>query len=206
MSLLPSGIIVGATGNNTSPTEKIGGTALGINSTTNTSNGKPITRTLTIRDTAMDGASLRASVPIELSGINHAYSTTKAYTSGTFAYKQSQFMIRTVATKINNVANSALSINGNEQHRVRRNITNKSKGAQTSTAWRSGYFRYLKISGQRSNWSTAPSSNNVQYSNGAGGNAADTAIFVTYRSVPGELTYMYGTLNPKQDDYKPITG
>jgi hypothetical protein len=61
----------------------------------------------------------------------------------------------------------------------------------------------MGISGQRTNWSTAPSTNNVNYvlPTNNGSNADDQAIYVTYRSVPGELVYMYGTLDAKMKDY-----
>jgi hypothetical protein len=208
MALLPSGIIVGTTGNSNTPTEQIGGVALGITSATTTTTGSPLTRTLTLLDTAMDGNQLRRSVPIEASGINHAYSATKAYVGGTFAYNQSQFMVRTVATQINGVANTAIRFNGTEPYVARTYVTNSSKGAKTSTAWRAGYFSFMRISGQRSNWTTAPSSNDVNYvlPTNSGSASVDQAQYVTYKSIPGELTYMYGALNAKTDDYKAATG
>lgn len=202
MALLPSGIIVGATGNSTTtPTEKKnGGTAVGITSTTNTTTG-PLSRTFAITLNAIDGA-VRRNVPVAASGANHAYSAGKAYSAGTFAYNQSQFMVIGLATSINGVANTALRFPSSVD-RPHRNISNKSKGAKTSTAHRDGYWRPMGISGQRTNWSTAPSTNNVNYvlpTNNAS-NADDQAIYVTYRSVPGELVYMYGTLDAKMKDY-----
>jgi len=206
MAMLPTGIIVSTTGNAAAPVEKIGGVGLGVTSTTTTTKGSPLTKILTIRDTSTDGFPVRQSIVAQLSGINHTYSTTTASTSGTFAYKQSDFIVRGMATRINGSANTVLRIVGNEQNRVRRNISNKSLGAKTSTAWRSGYFRMLGISGQRSNWSTAPSTNLTTYVNGVGGSASDTALYVTYKSVPGELVYMYGSTDPKLDDYKSQAG
>jgi hypothetical protein len=206
MAMLPTGIVISTTGT-VAPTEKIGGVALGLTSTTVTTTKSPITKILTIRDTAMDGAAVRSSVMVELSGTGHTYSTTKALTSGVFAYKQipSQFLARGMATMINGSANNSLRIVGNEQNRVRRNIATKSVGAQTNTAFRSGYFRHTGISGQRTNWSTAPSTNKVTYQNGVGGSIDDQAIYVTYKSIPGEFVYMDGSLTPKQDNYKSST-
>jgi len=181
MALLPTGIIVAPTGNGVGPSERIGGTLLGITSATNTALGNPITKILTLRNTAMDGTAVRSSVVAQLSGINHTYSAAKAYTAGTFAYKQDQFIMRGYTTRINGVANTALLINGNES-------------------------RFLGISKQRSNWTTPPATNNVTYANGVGGSASDQALYVTYKAVPGELVYMYGALNPKMDDYKPDNG
>lgn len=202
MALLPSGYVVSATGNSNIVNEKSnGGTIVGITSATTTTVGSPVSRTFPLTNNAIDGRVKRVLV-LAASGAAHAYSATKAYASGTFAYDQSQFMIRTVTTRINNVASTLLSI-GTPGNRSRTLISNKSKGAQTCSAFRSGYFRFLKISGQRTNWSTPPASNNVSYvlpTNNAS-NAVDQAQFVTYKSVPGELVYMYGAINPVLKDY-----
>ena len=177
---------------------KQGGTILG-NTTTSVDR---ISKALPLKDNATvfkDGTLPKAKN-------NGLVGNRKALTSGTFAYKQSDFIVRGMATRINGTANTSLRIVGNEQNRVRRNISSKSLGAKTSTAWRSGYFRMLGISGQRSNWSTPPATNIATYSDGVGGSASDTALYVTYKSVPGELVYMYGTIDPKQDDYKSQAG
>jgi hypothetical protein len=202
MALLPSGYIYATTGNYNLPNEKVdGGTVVGVTSATNTTTG-PITRTFPLTSNAIDGVERRVLV-VAASGGSHAYSAQKALAAGTFAYDQDQFMIRTVATKINNIASTLLSINGEVTNRPHTLISNKSKGAKTSTAHRSGYWRGVGISGQRTNWSTAPSSNNVNYvlpTNNAS-NAADQGQFVTYKSVPGELAFMYGAIDPKLQDY-----
>jgi hypothetical protein len=202
MALLPNTIIYGATGNNSSPTEKLdGGTVVGITSASDTTNG-PITQTFPLTSNAIDG-DVRQVLVLEASGAAHAYSAQKAYTAGTFAYVQDQFMIRTVATKINNVASTLLSINGEASNRPHTLISNKSKGAKTSTAHRSGYWRPVGISAQRTNWSTAVATNSVDYvlpTNNSSA-AVDQGQFVTYRSIPGELAYMYGAIDPQLKDY-----
>lgn len=204
MALLPSGYIYATTGNYNLPREKVyGGTVVGVTSATNTTTG-PITQTFPLTNNAIEGA-VRRVVVLEASGAAHAYSATKAYTAGTFGYTPptTQFIIRTVSTKINNVASTILQINGELDNRPHSLASNKSKGAKTSTAYRSGYFRLTKISGQRTLWSTPPSSNNVNYvlpTNNAS-NAADQGQFMTYKSVPGELVFMYGAIDPKLADY-----
>jgi len=207
MALLPNTIIYGTTGNNSSPTEKAnGGTLLGVTSTTDTTNG-PITRTFVVRDNAM-GDVVRRSVPLErASGTGHTFNTKKAYTSGTFAYEQVDWIVRQMATTINGVANTAIRLTGNESNRVHRLVSNKGKGAKTATAYRAGYWRPTGIVNKRINWSTAPSTANVSYVLPTNNSSAadDQAIYVTYRSVPGELVYMQGSTTPKQDDYKAIT-
>jgi len=202
MALLPNTIIYGTTSNSSSPTEKRdGGTIVGITSASDTTNG-PATQTFPLTSNAIDGETRRVVV-IEASGAAHSYSATKAYSGGTFAYDQVQFMIRTVATKINNVSSTLLSINGLPANRPHTLVSNKSKGAKTSTAHRAGYWRPVGISGQRTNWSVAPLSNNVSYvlPTNNGSNASDQGQFVTYRSVPGELAYMYGAIDAKLADY-----
>lgn len=203
MALLPSGYIYAATGNYNFVTEKRnGGTVVGITSATTTTAGSPVTRTFPLTNNAIDGVKRRVVV-VAASGGAHAYSAQKALAAGTFAYDQSQFMIRTVATKINNIASTLLSINGEAANRSHTLISNKSKGAKTSTAFRSGYWNGYGIANQRNNWSTQPSSNNVSYvlpTNNAS-NADDQGQFMTYRSVPGELAFMYGAIDPKLKDY-----
>lgn len=204
MALLPSGYVFGTTGDSATPTEKPdGGTIVGITSATDTTNG-PITQTFPFYENALGGREKR-SVPKAVSGEAHAFSAQKAYSAGTFAYDptNSQFTIRTVADKINNVSNTTLLIPGNAAFRTHRHVSNKSKGAKTSTAYRAGYWNALGVSEQRTNWTTAPSSNNVNYvlPTNNGSNADDQAIYVTYKSVPGELAYMYGAIDPLQDEY-----
>ena len=114
----------------------------------------------------------------------------------------------TSATKINNSANTTLLIPGYGNQPPHQQTSNKSKGAKTSTAWRAGYFVAVGVDNQRTNWSTAPATNNVNYvlPTNNGSNAADHAQFVTYKLIPGELAYMDGSPNPIQDEYKAATG
>lgn len=202
MALLPNTIIYGTTSNNSSPTEKLdGGTIVGVTSATDTTNG-PITQTFPLTSNAIDLAD-RRTIVVEASGAAHAYSVQKADPNGTFSFDQVQFMIRNVATQINGQASTVLQVNGQIANRPHTLISNKSKGAQTSTAHRSGYWNSMGISGQRTNWSVAPVSNNVDYvlptNNSA--NADDQGQFVTYRSIPGELAYMYGAIDAQTADY-----
>jgi hypothetical protein len=202
MALLPSSIIYATTGNYNIPTEKRdGGTIVGITSATDTTFG-PITQAFPLTLNAIEVDERRVLV-IEASGSAHAYSAQKAFTAGTFAYDQSDWMIRTVGTTINNVASTLLSINGLVANRPHTLISNKSKGAKTSTAHRSGYWNGMGISGQRTNWSIPPATNNVSYvlPTNNSSDAVDQGQFVTYRSIPGELAYMYGAIDAQTADY-----
>ena len=205
MALLPSGIIVATKGANAaknSPTEVRGGVVVGITSATDVTAGNPVTEVFQFSALAIGELDV-LTTPKESASVNSTSNQTGVLDGGTFAYNQSQFMMLTSATKINNSAATALLIGGQTTPAPHRSITNKSKGAKTSTAWRAGYWEALGIAGQRTNWSTAPSTNNVAYQETTGtGNSDDEAIFVTYKAVPGELAYMDGSPNPIQDEYK----
>lgn len=208
MALLPNTKIYGTTGNNSSPTEKVGGgVVVGITSATTVTNGSPLTQTFPITQNSI-AVNADAGFVVSATGDGHAYNAQIINNAGTFNYKQSQFMIRGVANKINNITNLSIFNNGNEGNIVRRAITLQQKGAKTVSAMVAGYWNPLGISGQRTNWSTAPVSASGTYFLPTDNTTAadDQAIFVTYRTVPGELVYMYGAIDPLQDEYKAITG
>jgi len=193
--------IYGTTGSNPSPVEKRdGGTMIGVTSATDTAGG-PITQVFNVSDNSVDG--VRTSVVQEVSGAGHSFNTTKGVTPGTFAYRQSQFMIRGVATRINDTPSTAILINGTAVNRQKTAISNKSKGSLFGTAYRAGNWRPTGISGQRTNWTTPPSSGSGNYVSTTNNaiSASDQCQFVTYRTIPGELTFMYGAIDPKQLDY-----
>lgn len=204
MALLPSGIIYGTTGNNGAPTEKIGGVAANITTATTVTAGQPLTKVLPLTALAFDDLEKNDTLPVAASGTAHAYSAETCLVAGTFAYKQVQFIMRGgVTTQINGSANTTLSIGGNS-HRIHRTmISNSAKGALIGTAVRTGYFRSTGVANQRTNWSTPPSTGDVTFKlpTDNGTDAADQGQFVTYKSVPGELVYMYGAIDPNQDDY-----
>jgi len=211
MAQLPSGYVVSATGvYGNYPTEKLnGGTALGLTDATSITTGL-MTRIFPVRTAASDSIPNRRNLPVAASGTGHTYNAAKTLTSGTFAYEGSGILIRTVSVNINGSANTALLINGNEQHRLRRSLKQNAWGAGTLTAWRNGYFRYLPVAGTRTNWSTAPSALSATFKSTTSNStdSSDEAQYVTYRSVPGELIYMAGGSGnlPFQDNYKAIYG
>lgn len=220
MAMLPSGYVVSATGvYGNYPTEKVnGGTAIGITDATSTTVGT-FTRTFPVRTAASDGIPNRRNLVVELSGVAHAYSTQKARSSGTFAYGDAPTayvpIIRRYTATINGTATTAVLLTGNEQHRLRRGLKQKDLGAATVTAWAAGYFRWNRAVGvgasatnKRSPWSTTPTAltNTFKSTTNSSTDSDDQAIYVTYRSVPGELVYLQGPLTPYQDDYKAITG
>lgn len=209
MALLPTGYVVSCRGTGVPPLEQLGGCAMMITDATTVTSGSPYTQTLNLKDTITNSlVSTRRSRPIEASGTYHAYSAQKALAAGTFAYDPNAFLISGYSTTVNGITNTSLQIVGAESFRQRTALKQKSWGYKYSTAIRAGYFSFTKISGKRTNWTTAPSALNDTFRSTTNNAVAssDEAQFVTFRSVPGELTYMDGSRNPITDEYPAITG
>jgi len=209
MALLPTGYVVSCRGTGVAPLEQIGAVALGITDATTVTTGNAYTQSLSIRDAVTSSTmSTRRSRAIAASGTFHTYSAQKALAAGTFAYDPNAFLIQGYSTTVNGIANNALLFTDGDQFRKRRALIQKSWGYKYSTAIRAGYFSFTKISGKRTNWSTAPSSLNDTFRSTTNNAVAsdDQAMFVTYRSIPGELVYLSGSTTPVLDDYKAITG
>lgn len=215
---LPTGYIVSCRGTGVAATEQYGGVILGITDATTVTTGSNITQLFPLTSGITSGAmSSRRSQVYAISGTNHSYSAQKAVAVGTFAYNAnghhatSGFVIRTVTTSLNNIANTSILIGGNEKFRLRSSEKNKSWGAKTSTAWNLGYFSYMpkrNNPANRTNWTTAPTALNDTFRSTQNNATAanDEAGYVTYRSVPGELVYMGGSgIVPNLDNYKAKT-
>lgn len=208
MAMLPTGYVVGTNGvHNVSPTEQIGGAAMGITSATQITTGNPLTATMPIYDNTYKGGNRRVVV-VQASGADHAYSVKTAMNSGTFQYNpEREFLINGYSTKVNGSASNILAIPGIDGQRSRSIETNKSKGYGFGTAFRAGYFSFTKVgtgaTAQRTNWTTAPTSMNYTYKSTTNNStdANDEANFVTYRSIPGELVFMGSGLTPVMKDY-----
>lgn len=210
MAILPTGYVVGTRGvHNATPTEDLGGVAYGITDATTVTAGRPVTQTFSIVGTLTNSGNKR-SIPIQASGTAHTYSAQKAVSAGTFGYFPSSgnYLIRGFSTSLNGSANNVLLIGGNEPYRLRRDSRLKSWGYKYSTAIRAGFFRFTKISGQRTPWSTAPSALNETFRSTTNNSvdAVDQTAYVTYRAIPGELVYLQGGLAPYLDDYKQANG
>jgi hypothetical protein len=133
----------------------------------------------------------------------------KAKSAGTFAYSPAQgsnFLIRaagdTNAGKINGSSSTVLSVPGG--------VTNKSIHKLVKTVQYGTYatteFNVLAlpssgvVPGRTKGTNAGTAVNYVQADDGSS-TASDDAASPT-RSVPGELTYMFGAIVPKLDDYK----
>ena len=205
---IPSTYKLGTTDNtDTTPTEKIGGVVIGVTSATTVTAGEPVTKVVDLKTQGTDGAvGGRRTSPKDTASTVEA----KGASIGTFAYDQVAFMLRgyQASNKINNSTSTELTINGNGDDRDNERSSVKPVGGKTLTAFAARYWQPLGITDQRTNWSTAPTAMNVaNFLDPATGSA--TAVpdgAVGTEAVPGELAYLYGALDPKQDDYKARTG
>jgi len=137
------------------------------------------------------------------------HGVTKAVSGGTFAYtpaKGTNFIMRAAgdnASKINNIASSLLNVPGG--------ATNVSINALTKTtrvgAYASHAFNVLAVPssenfpGLTRGASAGTPVSYVQADDGSTTTGVDNAAYPS-RSVPGELTYMFGGKLPKNDAYK----
>ncbi len=184
-------------------TQKIGGVVIGITSATDTTDGQPVTEVFDLKSQGTDGVD-RRTAPKDTEITIEALAAT-----GTFAYDQSAFMIigNQANNNINNTASTALVLNGNDSSTDNERSSLTPIGAKTSTAWRNGSFEYLGVSAQRTPWGsgTPDPMNAADYQDGVGGvTTVDDGVGT--QAVPGELAYMYGALDAKQDNYKERTG
>lgn len=197
-----------------------GGTVLG-----NGASPGPVANPLLLLD-AVDGLA-REIGPRELA--NGLHGTTKAYTSGSFAYHEDgEYVIRTISDSISGVASDAVLIPGSDVN-GRRSIHQfqGSFGAKTVTKWRAGEFTltgtlangasnvsrlmWLNTAG---NAAEKPASLNENMYDIADGEAADRANDVAANptlEVPGKLVMKVDFVDSSLTggnfyDYKPITG
>jgi hypothetical protein len=107
-----------------------------------------------------------------------------------------QFLIRHVASKVNNVSNTVLLFGSDRAGRRAINPLVKTHRYHiTSIDYKTGIATKGGNAGDVSN-----------YVKMDGTTAASDDAANPTRAIPGELVYMYGALTPKQDDYKAKTG
>lgn len=136
------------------------------------------------------------------------HGVTKVVSSGTFAYtpaKGTNFLLRaagdTNAGKVNNTSSTVLSVGGNKTPKsIHKTVSTRRLGAYADAS-----FNVLAVPngnvvpGRTKGTGNGALSNFVQKDGTT--SAVDDAATPT-RSVPGELTYMFGSKNPKNDTYK----
>ena len=206
---IPSTYKVAPTGDGAFTAQKIGGVVIGITSATTVTAGSPVTKVFDLKTQGTDGDDKRTTPKDTVASAN-AY-TVGALGSGvgTFAYDQSAwvFIGNQANNKINNSASTVLTLNGHESARDNERSSLTPIGAKTLTAFAAQKWMPLGITAQRTNWSVAPTAMNVaDYDDGDTSTATTVDNAIGTKAVPGELAYMYGALDAKQDDYKERTG
>jgi hypothetical protein len=140
------------------------------------------------------------------------WGVTKAYSAGTLAYyptpSERNFLLKGAgdsASKVNNVTNSMLNVVGADYAGVKRYainklVTTRKLGAHSDTTLNILARPSTSVVPGRTKGTGAGSAQNYVQVDGSTA-ASDDAATPT-RSVPGELTYMFGSITPKNDTYK----
>jgi hypothetical protein len=136
------------------------------------------------------------------------HGVVKAYSAGTFAYTPAagtNYLLRAAgsnASKVNNVTSSVFATPGG----VSQNSINKLVTSRQAGTYATAEFNVLAlpssgvVPGRTKGSGAGTVVNYVQADDGSTA-ATDDAASPT-RSVPGELTYMFGSVIPRNDDYK----
>jgi len=200
---IPSEYKRATTGSAAFTAQKVGGVVIGITSATTVTAGSPVTKVFDLKTQGTDGVD-RRTAPKDTD-----ITVTALAATGTFAYDQSAFILigNQANNNINGTASTALTLNGHESARDNERSSLTPIGAKTLTAFAAQKWMPLGITAQRTNWSVAPTAMNVaDYDDGDTSTATTVDNAIGTKAVPGELAYMYGALDAKQDDYKERTG
>ena len=183
-----------------STTRNNGATVLGggnIDTSTNTVSSAPSLKSFLDNHSHVVGSRVLA-----ITGTKWKPGITSSKSGGSMAYQPTkedpQFLIRGVASKVNNTSNTVL-YSGASDKAGRRAINHLAKNHRydiTSIDYKTGIATKGGSAGDAFNY--------VQVDDGSTA-ATDDAANPT-RAIPGELVYMHGSLTPKQDDYKAKTG
>lgn len=185
-----------------------GGTIVGAG---NVASDGPITKVISVKD-LKTGSEYGSQVVVDTAtGASYTdpHGVIKAKSAGTFAYTPdagTNFLLRgagdTNAGKINGSASSLLTVPGGATNTSSiKKVVNTTQLGTYATA----KFDVLAVPSSgvvpgRTRGTGAGTS--VSYVQVDGTTAANDDAATPTRSVPGELTYMFGAVVPKQDDYK----
>ena len=134
------------------------------------------------------------------------HGVTKAKSAGTFAYtpaRGTNYILVGAgdnANKVNNTTSTVLNPGGATGARINKTVSTYRYGSYSNTS-----FNVLAVPngnvvpGRTRGTGSGSKSNFVQKD---GTTAATDDAATPTRTVPGELTYMFGSKTPKQDDYK----
>jgi hypothetical protein len=183
--------------------QNAGGVALGVTTTS----GSAITTSLALRTVNPAGEQKGNRVRSASSG---AQNIAAATSGGRLSYDPTrEFIINGFSTKINGTTSTALSTaatpSGTNRKAVQPSVHMLGVGYRVAIA--AGYWRALGISGQRTNWSTAPTTlatTNYKSTTNAATTASDKAV--ASLTVPGNLLYRTGAPNAVIKAYAPFFG
>lgn len=173
--------------------------------------GSPVTKVIGLNE-LNTGSEYGSEVVLDTAtGANFTdpHGVIKAKSAGTFAYTPAQgtnFLIRaagdTNAGKINGSSSTVLSIPGGvSQNSINKLVTTVQMGTYATTEFNVLALPSSGVVPGRTKGTNAGTSVNYVQADDGSTSATDDAASPT-RSVPGELTYMFGAIVPKLDDYK----
>lgn len=185
-----------------------GGTVVGAG---NVGAGSPVTKVVGVNE-LNTGSAYGSKVVVDTAtgaSFTDPHGVVKAKSAGTFAYTPApgtNYLLRaagdTNAGKVNGSSSTILSIPGGVTNKsIHKLVTGRQLGTYATTE-----FNVLAVPssgvvpGRTKGTGAGTVVNYVQADDGVS-NATDDAASPS-RSVPGELTYMFGSVTPKQDDYK----
>jgi hypothetical protein len=183
--------------------QNAGGVALGVTTTS----GSAITTSLALRTVNPAGEQKGNRVRSASSG---AQNIAAATSGGRLSYDPArEFIINGFSTKVNGTTSTALSTaatpSGTNRKAVQSSVHMLGVGYRVAIA--AGYWRQLGISGQRTNWSTAPTTlatTNYKSTTNSATTASDKAV--PSLTVPGNLLFRTGAPNAVIKSYAPFFG
>lgn len=170
----------------------------------------PVTQVLNLNDLGVErayGSQVVTNSTTGAAGYVDPMGVTKAYSAGTFAYtppKGTNYVLRAAGdnTAINGTASSLLRVPGgvNENGNTHGLLTTRQAGTYASASFNVLALPSSGVVPGRTKGTGAGTE--VTYVATSGDFPATDDAATTSRSVPGELVYMFGAKDPKQDDYK----
>ena len=173
--------------------------------------GSPVTKTISVKDLGTGNEYGSKVVVNTATGANFTdpQGVIKAKSSGTFAYTPApgtNYLLRaaggTNAGKINGSNSTLLSTPGGvSQKSINKLLTTRRVGAYSSATFNVLALPSSGVVPGRTKGTGAGNVVNYTSTTNGGSSGTDDAASPT-RSVPGELTYMFGAIVPKLADYK----
>jgi hypothetical protein len=177
----------------------------------NVSADGPVTKVLDLND-LNTGSEYGSQVVVNTAtgaSFTDPHGVIKAKSAGTFAYTPepgTNFLMRaagdTNAGKVNGTSSTVLTVPGGVTNKsIHKLVTTRQLGTYSTASFNVLALPSSGVVPGRTKGSGAGTVVNYVQADDGSTSATDDAATPT-RSVPGELTYMFGSVAPKQDDYK----